>query len=91
MKSSVSMGFPGGSMVENAGDTDQPLDWEEPPEKGMATHDSPQSRKETDTTERLSTARRGVPVFLLLPVHLVSHLRIPCLVQHHKFYTYDLF
>ena len=66
MKSSVSMGFPDGSMVENARDMDQPLDWEEPLEKGMATHDSPQSRKETDTTERLSTAQRSVPVFCRL-------------------------
>ena len=69
----------------------QPLDCEDPLEKGMANHDSPQGRKETDKTERLSTAQQSVPIFLLLFMHLVSHLRIPCLMQHHKFYIYDLF
>ena len=68
------MGFPGGSDLKesacNAGDASQTLDWEDPLEKGMATHSSilagefheqwslvgysPWDPKEWDTTERLS-------------------------------------
>ena len=61
----VSLGFPGGSGSKESSHNVGDLGWEDPLEKGMATHSSilawrihalysPRGHKESDTTERLS-------------------------------------
>ena len=78
------MGFPGGSETKestcNAGDLGSILGWEDPLEKGMATHsnilawripmdrgawwDSPWDHKESDITKQQSTAQHNIQEYV---------------------------
>ena len=79
----------------------QSLGWEDPVEKGKATHSSilawripldysPWGHKESDTTERLGKKKKDFAEIKIRSTHLANKERKPCIPFHISLYSFNL-